>query len=662
MIRVQAPDGNIVQFPEGTPDETINRVMSEEYGNYGKQRLRSMAQGLTLGFGDEIEAGLRSLIPGQTYEGSLKDIRGKLEQYKKQDPLGSLGYEAAGAVLPAVGGLLAAPFTGGSSTAAVAPTLGRLAARGAIEGGIYGFGTGEGDLTTASGLAERVSRVPGGAALGGIGAPASGLVMKGVGKVATNLVDAARRTLGGRGSSVVENEIQRLVRQTGKSADEIANDIIEGRLLAENETIRAAVGALRTSGGDATRIIQQGLKDRPAQTREAAIGSLREYLTGITGGQSTLRARLTSDEAARAAENAAYAPFKNVEAPPQVVDALADALRRVPDAIEGVARDYRAQTGKNPFFKVLEDGSIEFDRVPTVSEAETIRRNIGMFASEIFKKGYDGTSVDAVEKGLRNVLDTSVDGLSAVRANAAGIRAQRDAFKAGQTALSGDVNANLIAFQNLTDKDAIAAFRQGLMAAIEKRAATGSRQSMIRNMTNPETLEGKLINEVVPQDQLDEVLKKLGIAKEAQATASSVLGGSPTQERTVEAARRGLGFSASDIRGAFMGDPAAQIRLVSNIASKFTRDLNDAERARVASILVSQNPDLVRRAIQDESAMAALQAMVERAVVQAVKGAGRAGAVTSAGPGATTSELTARPLVVDVFPNMPPPQPGLLGQ
>jgi hypothetical protein len=32
-IHVQAPDGSVIQFPAGTPDATINGVMSREYGN-----------------------------------------------------------------------------------------------------------------------------------------------------------------------------------------------------------------------------------------------------------------------------------------------------------------------------------------------------------------------------------------------------------------------------------------------------------------------------------------------------------------------------------------------------------------------------------------------------------------------------------------------------
>jgi hypothetical protein len=32
MIQIQAPNGDIVNFPDGTPDETMTRAMRAEYG------------------------------------------------------------------------------------------------------------------------------------------------------------------------------------------------------------------------------------------------------------------------------------------------------------------------------------------------------------------------------------------------------------------------------------------------------------------------------------------------------------------------------------------------------------------------------------------------------------------------------------------------------
>ena len=79
-----------------------------------KQRLRSMGQGLTLGFADELEARAVAVASGRQYEDVLQEVREKLAAYQAAYPGSSMGYEAAGAVAPTALALLAAPFTGGS--------------------------------------------------------------------------------------------------------------------------------------------------------------------------------------------------------------------------------------------------------------------------------------------------------------------------------------------------------------------------------------------------------------------------------------------------------------------------------------------------------------------------------------------------------------------
>ena len=629
MIEIQAPDGTIVRFPEGTPDETIINVMQQEYGGAPKQRLRTMAQGLTLGAADEIEAALRAPLSSRSYDEILADIRGKLANYRESNPISSMGYEAGGAALPAIGSALLAAPTGGGSVAAVAPSLARIGGMAALEGGAYAFNTGEGGFT------ERASRVPGGAVTGAIGGVVGGAAMRGAGGALNTLTDAARRVIGGRGSTVVENEIQRLARQTGKTANEIADDILAGRILAENETIKAAVRAYRAGGGDASRIITQAMTPRPAQTRAQAMDEMRKYLSDVAE-PSALQAQRRSDEAARAAERSAYGQFRNMPAPQAVVDELAASLKRVPSAAEEVTIALRAETGAAPFFQIAQDGSVKFSRPPTIPEAESIRRAIANRVTGLYREGMGGAgeAVKGVERSLRGLLDVEVPQLGATRAQAAAIRGQRDAFEAGRTALAGDINEKLGDFAKITNPDEINAYRAGVMAALEARAATGSRQSMIRSLADEGQKEGRLLREVLPQGALDDVLRSLETARASQVTTDYVLGGSPTADTMMEAARRGMDVSFADITGALRANPDSMIRIASNIASRFTRDLTDAERARVASILVSTDPDLVRRAIVDDSAIAALQQRVQQITAGLARGGGTAGAVIGAEPGA----------------------------
>lgn len=605
-----------------------------------RERMRMLAQGTTLGGADEAEAAAIATATGRPYEDVLNELRGRLKAYQEARPIESFLYEAGGAVIPAVGAALLAPFTGGASTAAVAPTLGRLAGMAALEGGAYAFGTGEG------GFAERASRVPGGAVTGAIGGTVAGTATRAAGGALNALTDAARRIVGGRGSSVVENEIQRLAQQTGKTADEIADDILNGRILAENETIKAAVRAYRAGGGEASTVISQAMIPRPAQTRTQAMDEMRKYLSDVAE-PSAIQGQRRSEETAKVAERAAYAPFKTVDAPEDVSREVLSALEVVPEAITEVNKMFRGLVAVTPPASGVGPANVTFTRPITLDEAERVRRAVSNAASSEYRGGFGGAgeAFSEVEQRLRGLLDVASPELGAARATAAGVRAQRDAFESGQTALAGDVNETLFNFSKITDPQKVEAYRAGLMAALEARAATGSRQSMIRNLANPETKEGQILRAVMPQDALDDVLRRLETARASQVTTDYVLGGSPTSDTMMEAARRGSGLSFSDVTGVLSGSPDAMISVASNIAARFTRDLTDAERARVARILVSEDPDLVRRAISDEGAMAALQQRVQQLTAGAARGAGRAGAVTGAEPGATLSQQTTRGLL-----------------
>jgi hypothetical protein len=119
------------------------------------QRLRSVAQGLTFGFADEIEAYIRSLGgDGPEYEAIRDDIRRRLSAYQEANPAASIGYETIGAIAPTALSLLTGVGAGaGAANVGRIATLGgrvpRLAqgaVTGAAYGGLYGAGTAEGDI------------------------------------------------------------------------------------------------------------------------------------------------------------------------------------------------------------------------------------------------------------------------------------------------------------------------------------------------------------------------------------------------------------------------------------------------------------------------------------------------------------------------------------
>lgn len=593
------------------------------------QRVRTAAQGLTFGVADEIEARAISLTTGRPYREVLDEVRGKIKAYQEARPTEALGAEIAGAVLPGL-------FTGGAGLAATGarllPRVGRAAAVGAAEGGLYAFGTGEG------GFGERMARVPGGAIAGGIAAPIAGEAAALAMRPAQAVIDIARRRLGGRGAASVERELQRLQQESGKTVDEIVADIADGRIMAENATLRDAVRAYRAAGGESATMLREALTMRPQKTREEAIAEIQRYLSDVQD-ENVLRGVRRSEEQARVAERAAYGQFETQMAPPDVVAELAEALRRVPGASGEVATALRARTGESPFFEVLEDGSFKFTRAPTLMEAERVRRAISNYATRLYREsqGGAGEEVAGVGERLRGAIDVSVPEMAATRTQAATVRTARDSFTQGQTIFGKSSDEVEVEFDKIAGMgdEALRSFRAGVMDALRRRMETGSRKSMMGKLSDPDTKEGRILRTIFPQDELPAVLAQIERAAESQAASTAILGGSPTAITLQQIQRQGVDLSMEDLSAVMSGDPAGIVRAGTKLVGGMTRGLTDAQRKRIVEVLVSEDPAFVERALRDESGMAMLQQAVNRLASGLTAGAQRGAVVPAAGLGAT---------------------------
>ena len=86
------------------------------------QNIRTFAQGLTFGFADEIEAFVRSAVDSNaSYADTLKEVRNKINKFRRDNPAAAYGTEIAGAILPSIA---AAFIPGGQAVAA--STVGRV--------------------------------------------------------------------------------------------------------------------------------------------------------------------------------------------------------------------------------------------------------------------------------------------------------------------------------------------------------------------------------------------------------------------------------------------------------------------------------------------------------------------------------------------------------
>jgi hypothetical protein len=587
------------------------------------QRLRSMAQGVTLGAADEMEARLRSSVTGEDYDKVLAEIRGKMKAYQAQSPFEALGYEALGGVgsaaaLTMASGGTAAPVTGPRMAASVAPLVRALAgtsALGGAQGGITGFMTGEGDF------AARASRVPSSTMMGASIAPVVQAGFMGVGKVTDMALDAARRLAGGRGGKAAEAEIQRLAGETGLTTDEIVQRIANGEIMAENQTLLAAVRGLFTQGGKASTTIQGALSTRPDVLRKEALTDMQQKLvSGLNpnfvgprpNNENVLRFFRSTNDEAKALENKAYQDAWSTGGiiGKDLLGSLKDALQRSPTAIADINAIYTAQTGKKPFFSFDKDGNIVFAKAPTLEDAEVVRRGIQTSIDSAFTsgKGGVGSALKPVENSLRDAIDASSPKLAATRAEASQLRSARDAFQEGRTMFSKSADEVQIMMEDMANNPgAVNAFRAGAMDAIRNQMGSGRAKSMMGVLSSPDTKQGAILRTIYPGDELDGILTRIGTAAQSQAAKNKVLGGSDTAASLMQAERTGSTITADDVANAVTGSPMAAFRVVSKMVGESNKGLSEQDRQRVAQILISEDPEIVRKALKDESAMAYLQ-------------------------------------------------------
>ena len=596
------------------------------------ERVRALFQGLTFGSADEAEAFYESIFSDVSYDDALTEVRKKLSDYQDSDALGSIMYETAGAAIPAI---VAGFFTGGSATAATGarlfPRLWQAAKIGMAEGGIYAFNTGEGDL------GNRVSRVPGGAAFGAV----TGGAGKGVGDLVTGLgsavIDKARRMFGNRGSKAVETEIQRLASESGKTVDEIVADVASGKLMVENVTLREAVKAMVADGGPSSARLKASFPERTKQTEAAAFDELRGGMTDIDNPNITQG----MDEiinAERVIEAGARAPYSTQKVSGELLTELRSIIKRMPKAAELAAQEMQQKTGAAPFYKINEAGEVVFNTIPTAAQAEAIMAHSGRIAQSFSEKTMTkglAPSAFEVQNSLRKQIDESVEGMKEIRAISALTFSKEDAFKAGLTLINKSPEQANILIQRMMDESVdpsvLAALRSGVMSSIKNDASkAGGKSAAIRKILKEDTKLKELVEQLFPEDSLDSLVNKLEIAQGAKNIENFALTGSSTQSVDAAAGRMGTGM-AEDVISLGNGNPAAAARIAAVLMQKMGIGLSEKDKAKVVQVLLSTDPDEVRKALVDESALASLATGLKATLNQSAYAGTQAPAVVLAG-------------------------------
>lgn len=594
-----------------------------------KERVRTMAQGVTLGGADEMEAALRSLLPGQDYDTALMQIRKSLDEYNKAYPKSSLGYEMAGASIPAI---LTAIATKGKGNAgmknyvaaslqpkyrqAISSVIGTTtpqtykgaAGAGVGAGAVYGFNTGEGGFT------ERMFNAAPASIGGGIAAPALKFAGGAISGIANKVIDKIRQRKGQSVGSLAEMELQRLVRSTGKSVDEVLEDIASGRIMAENADLVMEVRGYYNQGLKPAKDIKDILGDRPTTLRNLAIKELQANTSQFDDPNITRAMKETVDEG-KVTEAKAYKQFETVDATAGLMREVENIIKLVPSAADSLKQILNIGGNK---LTVKKDGSVSFASPLTISQVEGIRRQIRDTVKQNFSSGENELAIaqKSVQQKLTDAIDLDAPDLPKVRLEAKNRRVIRDAYSEGKNILKKEADEVPIIFSDIQamGDDAVKAFRSGYMSSLRNAVTTTKQNTLMNKLRDKETKENMILRALYPEESLDEIVKKIDIAADSQYASGKVLSGSPTAGTDAAMKRQGqdtdlFGIVVSGLAGQF--SPRGFANALQTYMKKSAPALSEADRGKVVDVLLSNDAAYVKSILKDERGLANLKTFID---------------------------------------------------
>lgn len=575
----------------------------------GNPWLRTLAQGATFGWSEEIEAAVRSLLPesigGGEYNQIRDELRAKLAAYKQANPKAAITLEIAGALVPT---LLTLPFGGAGATATAArvtPSLTKLAGRGAVEGAVTGAGVSEAD--TIGGIAADTAT---GAVTGAVLNPAMTAGGRYVAGQAKTFADFVRTKMGDKASNAVQAELRRLQEITGKPLDEIMFDLQEGRLMSDNKTLSIALKNMVNEGGTSGRFVLQQAKERAKETRGEAMGVLKSRLAPFED-QNTLRQFKKTEAELKAERGKEYESIYQSSGvlPEELVNQTTSSIANVPSAVQRLERIYGAQGKISPYSVV--DGKITMNRTPTLEDVEGVRRALREEADSLYKTGENTLAgiIKERESSLKSLIDSTSKELGQTRAKYAELKAGTDTFKLGQKALSSDVEEIGMVVEQLRDKPyEFNAFKAGLMNSVKNRVLNNT--TTLSKLANEDSKLGYVLRTVFEGEDIASLERKLMTAGDTAEIAQKLppMAGSPTAPLATEARRAGSRGSLADVGQVMTGnvDPVAIVGMVGRMLQKNAPNLSDEDRLQVAQVLFSRNPELVYKAFTNQTALSEL--------------------------------------------------------
>jgi len=612
--------------------------MADNY--WGNMSRAVLGKGLAMDWGDELEARIRTLAGDETYEEELNMINDSYTQFANDNPKAALMGEIGGGFIPLAASLIAAPFTGGASTAGTAVAaarttgalnklrqLGTTAAKSVPmpkntigKGMVYGGGSG---IVSGVGAGNPGDRFEGGAV---------GLV---IGSVLGAGIPLSARAGGAAWNAIKERliatesmtdigAIKRIydaVSSNGGTMQDVVNTMQADAYLGVPATIGTTTrqltnltDAVNTAGrGDSPVIIQDTLEGMRSGSRARVGEQVKDAVSNdnfyATQDNLITNLRRNADDV----YDKAYA-FGAVD-DPRILNllennsAFKEAYKRAKE-ISQYEMDADMLAGGDGYrFMLQGEGEI-----PDVRTLDYIKRGL----DDVIRKGFDGNGMAPAQanalKSLRqkyiNILDevTEVDGVSAYR-NA------RNVYK-------GDIEVVEALELGLSDfskpsfaPEQVSKLLNDFSQAEREVFAIGATRSILNKITTPSN-EANYAKRIIGSPDMRAKIQLLfpntnksgydlleaALLREKQLyeRAGKVLGGSPTQARKAAVDQLESNTGAAEAAGDAIQSSFNPISGLMSMAVRVLQRATIPEKVqeKMAKMLMSESPEEVAAVVK----------------------------------------------------------------
>ena len=580
---------------------------------------RAVAQGVTFGFADEIEAAFRTgRISGPQYEKLRNELRAQQGQFGQDYPNVKTPVELAGGMLVPFGTLQAAKRAEtGTQTMLAGQGLRGQMARGFGVGAATGALSGAGYATQDTGEEAVKGSIFGGA----LGATVP-VAIKGAGTIIRNTLNASG--IGDQpaaASRILANYLQKdnlTPNEAMAALDELRRIGVPNATLADlGENLRGLAYSAYTVPSKAKTGTQNFLESRLIDQKNDVVTALanKAGLDINANGYERLN-KLIEDQsaAAKKAYPAAYSREVNAKdfRPFMDRDVFKKAYKEAVDRA-----DVRGES-LPPLDVLLSDRRVPTDVMHQIKIGldRVIEKETDAVTGKVTGYGRDVVQVKNEFNDLLKQKNKAYEKANAEFADSAKIQ---NAFQMGQKYQKLDPKeaaAKIKAF-NPAEKES---FRMGMMADINNRAGDFKGGDFTRQVFKSDNQKGLARLAFEDQAKYNEFSQFIKAIDEQGKTAKKVIGGSPTAERlaTQQAAGEISQIAQGAAQGGLLGTATALAKAMYARGKGISTESSEALQQR----LFSTNPD------EQRAIMAELQKRTQRRPVGLLSGAAATGTAT----------------------------------